>query len=456
MFDNFLKLTDSYKVTHWKQYPPDTEYVYSYLESRGGTFPATTFFGLQYILKRYFEGIQVTKAKIDAAERFWNAHFGGKGLFNRDGWEHILRAHDGRLPLLIRAVPEGTNVPTKNVLMTVQNLDPAVPWLTNYAETVLTQVWYPLTVATRSRAMRGVIADHLAATGTPALIDFKLHDFGFRGSTSVESSAIGGAAHLVNFKGTDTASALELIAEVYSDPMAGFSIPASEHSTITSWGRENEIDAMRNMLEAYPAGLMACVSDSYDIFDACTNKWGGALKDRVLSRDGVLVVRPDSGPLPETPLTVIKLLGEAFGYRYNAQGAKVLNDKVRVIQGDGIDINTMGDILARLKSEGWSADNIAFGSGGGLLQTVNRDTCKVAFKASAISRGGAWHPIYKEPVTDPGKISKAGRLSLVRGEKGLETISGDVSTSLLQTVFYNGNLCAPQGFGEIRERALRT
>ncbi len=451
-FNNILILTDSYKVTHWKQYPVDTTVIYSFLESRGGVFPTTTFFGLQYILKRYLEGQVVTMAKIDEAEAFFLEHF-GKPVFNRAGWERIVTVHDGYLPVVIKAVPEGTTVGTHNILMSVENTDPQMPWLTNYIETLLTTVWYPTTVCTRSRAMRAVIAEHLEATGTPADIDFKLHDFGFRGSTSVESSAIGGAAHLVNFKGTDTMSALMLLRKFYSESMAGFSIPASEHSTITSWGRENEVAAMRNMLEQYPTGLMACVSDSYNIFDACTKLWGGALKDRVLSRDGVLVVRPDSGPIPATPVEVIRLLGEAFGTTYNTKGARVLHPKVRVIQGDGIDINTMGDILVALKDAGYSSDNIAFGSGGGLLQTVNRDTCKFAFKAAARHNGSDWVDVYKDPITDPGKTSKAGRMSLVARNGVLTTVSGVGLDDQLQVVFDRGYVPRIQTLADVRSRA---
>ncbi|HEY4482594.1 MAG TPA: nicotinamide phosphoribosyltransferase domain-containing protein, partial [Candidatus Paceibacterota bacterium] len=263
--NNIILTTDSYKVSHHRQYPPGTTGVYSFFESRGGIDPTTTFFGLQYILKRYMEGAVVTADDIEEARELFAAHFGDRTLFNEQGWRYILNEHGGRLPVRVRAVPEGTTVPNHNVLMTIENTDPRVAWLTNYLETLLVQVWYPTTVCTQSRAMRATILSYLERTGTPESIDFKLHDFGYRGSTSVESAGIGGAAHLVNFKGTDTVAALVVAKRYYHEQMAGFSIPAAEHSTITSWGREHETDAFRNMLTSYPTGLVAVVSDSYDI-----------------------------------------------------------------------------------------------------------------------------------------------------------------------------------------------
>jgi nicotinamide phosphoribosyltransferase len=460
--NNICWLSDSYKVSHYKQYPSETKRIYSYFESRSGSVhPATTFFGLQYWLKQYLVGKVVTGEKIDKAERLFNAHFGGK-VFNREGWEYILNVHDGRLPIEIKAAPEGTVVKESNVLMTVENTDDKVYWLTNYLETLLVQVWYPSTVATQSRAMKKVILQYLQRTGDISLIDFKLHDFGFRGVTCPEQAAIGGASHLVNFKGTDTVAGLVLLDEFYHEPCAGFSIPAAEHSTITSWGRDKEIDACRNMLTQYPTGLVATVSDSYDIFNCCANIWGGTLKDEVLARDGVLVVRPDSGYPPTVVVKVLDILGDKFGFEINSKGFKVLNPKVRVIQGDGIDFNMLDLILSEMEKNKWSADNIAFGSGGGLLQKLNRDTQRFAFKCSSAVIGDEVRDVYKQPITDGGKKSKAGRLKLVWSEAGahgkfLETVpENDPREDELKLVFKNGNLVVDQTFDQIRERAIHS
>jgi nicotinamide phosphoribosyltransferase len=206
---------------------------------------------LQYILKKHFVGQVFDEADIVKSKARFAAHFGDDKLFNEAGWRYILKEHGGRLPLRIKAVPEGTTVPTKNVLMTMENTDPNVPWITNYAETILSQVWYPTTVCTQDRAMRKLILRYLEETGDPGLIDFKLHDFGYRGATSEEAAGIGDAAHLVNFKGTDTWAGIDLVADYYHEEMAGFSIPATEHSTMTSWGRENEGDAVENAIKVH-------------------------------------------------------------------------------------------------------------------------------------------------------------------------------------------------------------
>jgi len=277
---NPILLTDSYKYSHYKQYPPGTTKVYSYFESRGGDFDETLFFGLQYIIKKYMT-TPITQIDIIEAREIIDAHM-GPDLFNLEGWQHILEEHDGYLPLEIKAVPEGTLVPFRNVLMTVENTDPECYWLTNFMESLLVQVWYPMTVATLSHEMKKIILGSLRRSGDPSLIDFKLQDFGFRGVSSVESAAIGGLAHLVNFKGTDTIQALIAARDYYDEPMAGFSIPAAEHSTIISWGRDNEAEAFKNMLQQFPSGLVAVVSDSYDIMDACNFLWGKLLIVRVL------------------------------------------------------------------------------------------------------------------------------------------------------------------------------
>lgn len=451
--NNILLMTDSYKLSHWKQYPPKTEVVYSYFESRGGKFPQTLFFGLQYFLKRYLEGHVVTKKKIDEAEAFAKAHFGRDDCFNREGWEYILIHHNGKLPVSIKAVPEGTLVDNHNVLMTIENIDPKCWWLTNYLETLLVQVWYPSTVATQSHYMKETLLYYLNKTGDPSLIDFKLHDFGFRGSTSVESAGIGGAAHLVNFKGTDTIAGVITARDYYGEEMAGFSIPASEHSTMTAWGKKNECKAFANMLEQYPEGMVACVSDSYDIFKACSEYWGKELRQKVIERSGTLIVRPDSGDPPEVVLEVLRILGERFGYVENKKGYKVLPPYLRVIQGDGIYFEMLGKILEGMEKTGWSADNIAFGSGGGLLQRLNRDTQRFAFKCSSITVHGQVKDVWKDPINAKGKASKAGRLMLVTDDDhNFFTISptDEVKDHLVE-VFRDGKILKEYTFKEVRE-----
>lgn len=457
MNENLILMTDSYKVSHARQYPDGTTNIFSYFESRGGEFDDVVFFGLQYFLKRYLEGEVVTQDKIDEAENYYRAHL-GPGLFNRQGWEYILREHKGRLPVSVRAVPEGTVVPTRNVLMTIENTDPKCWWLTNYLETLLVQVWYPSTVATISREMKKILKGALEKSADNLeSLPFKLHDFGCRGVSSMESAATGGAGHLVNFMGTDTVPALALLREYYNADMAGFSIPAAEHSTMTSWGREGETAAYRNMLKQFPTGLVAVVSDSWDVDNAVKRIWGRELKQMVLEREGTLVIRPDSGDPTVVVPRLLNLLGSEFDCVSNDKGYKMLPPQVRLIQGDGISRQTLQGILDAVLDAGWSADNLAFGSGGGLLQQLNRDTQKFAFKCSSAVVNGERRDVFKQPATAVWKSSKKGRLALVHdnltGFRTVQLRDLGVKKNLLVEVFRDGKVLKNQSLEEIRERA---
>jgi nicotinamide phosphoribosyltransferase len=191
---------------------------------------------------------------------------------------------------------------------------------------------------------------------------------------------------------------------------------------MTSWGRDREKDAYENMLKKYPTGIVSVVSDSYDYENAVRKIWGEDLHDLVISRDGVTVIRPDSGEPSSMVLRSCQWLAEKFGCEENAKGYKVLDKHVRVIQGDGINYNSAYDILATLERQGWSADNVILGEGGGTLQAVTRDTMATALKACAINIDGKWHDVYKDPKTDPGKASKAGHLAVVNVNGTFRTI----------------------------------
>lgn len=455
MSKNIILNADSYKYSQFNQYPEGTEYVYSYIESRGGKFDTTVFFGLQAFIREYLTE-RVTMEMVDEAEAIITAH--GEP-FNREGWEYIVRFHNGILPVHIRAVPEGTVVPTKNVLVDIINTDPKCYWLTSFLETALLRaVWYPTTVATNSREIKKVILDALIRTGTPADIDFKLHDFGARGVSSRESAGIGGAAHLVNFMGTDTIEALLFARRYYYADMAGFSVPAMEHSTVTSWGREREVDSYRNMVakNGKPGGIVSAVSDSYDIFNAC-KLWGTELKQDILDSGATLVVRPDSGDPAAVVLRCLQILEEHFGSTINEKGFKVLNN-VRVLQGDGITLESIGLILDTAIAKGFSADNLVFGQGGALLQIVNRDDQKFAMKCSAAKVNGEWVDVFKDPITDKGKQSKKGILALIPqpGPMPFVTIREEhdlFDMNALQDVFVNGIIHNEQTLDGIRMRA---
>jgi nicotinamide phosphoribosyltransferase len=456
---NILLNTDSYKVSMFKQYPAGTTGVYSYIESRGGRYDETVFFGLQAFIKEYLLE-PITQADIDIADEILTAH--GEP-FNRVGWEYILRVHGGKLPVVIRAVPEGTVVPVKNVLATVENTDPECYWLTTYLETALLRaIWYPTTVATQSKKIKNIIKEFLELTGDPTTIDFKLHDFGARGVSSMESAGIGGAAHLVNFMGTDTITGILYAREYYGAGIAGFSIPAMEHSTVTSWGRPNEVQAYRNMLKQYgkPGQPVAFVSDSYDIFNAASKLWGTELKDEVIASGAVVVIRPDSGDPETVCLKLVQILHQKFGAVKNEKGFYVLNN-VRLIQGDGVNEQTIRMILGSFRAYGYSADNIAFGMGGALLQQLDRDTQRFAMKCSAAEINSEWVDVQKDPITDQGKKSKAGLVTLWTNKggefaSGVKPPSGWTDkgfggwTEALQTVYRNGDIIREYDFAEVR------
>lgn len=458
---NIILNTDSYKVSMWKQYPPNTKTVYSYIESRGNNkgYKSVIFLGIQAFIREYLTD-PVTQDDVEFAKGMWEAH----GMpFNYEGWSYIVKEHNGILPIQIDAVPEGMPINTNNVLVTIHNTDPKCFWLTTYLETALLRaIWYPTTVATMSRNAKKIIARYLAETGDIEGLPFKLHDFGARGVSSEESARLGGMAHLVNFMGSDTMSGVLGAYMYYDEPMAGFSIPAAEHSTITSWGKDDEKEAFKNMLTQFKdSPLIAVVSDSYDIFNAVSNIWGDELKADVEKFEGMLVIRPDSGD-PVTVVTEIaKLLEKAFGCEVNQKGYKVLNN-VRIIQGDGIDLDSIESILQSLKKEGFSADNIAFGMGGALLQGWTRDTFKFAMKCSAIEdTDGNWYDVFKDPITDKVKTSKKGRFAVEYmcglGNCGYNTIPLDVhdgrNENILQPVWRNGEMLKTTTFSEIRERA---
>ena len=459
MKNSIILDTDSYKVSMWKQYPAGTEYVYSYIESRGGKYTETEFLGVQALAK--YLATPISQEDIDYADKIWTLH--GEP-FNRAGWQYILDNHNGRLPLRVRAAKEGLIIPTKNVLCTIENTDPNCFWLTTWVETAaLRAIWYPTTVGTTSWHIKQEILNYLEKSGDPTSIAFKLHDFGARGVSSGESAGIGGAAHLVNFMGTDTMSGVLHIMDTYGGDVAGFSIPAAEHSTITSWGRTNEVDAYRNMVKQFgkEGAVLAVVSDSYDIYKAC-EMWGTELKDDVIKSGATVVIRPDSGdPVVVLP-KMLGILGEKFGYTKNAKGYKVLNN-VRVIWGDGINSVSLSSILRCVVDvAGWSADNIAFGMGGALLGAPQRDDQQFAMKCSAARINGVWRDVFKEPATDSKKISKKGRVAL--WESGGEyqtsvdkptnwTDKGFEWADAMETYFEDGSVVFTSTFQEVRDRS---
>ena len=441
------------------QYPPNTTTVYSYIESRKGESDVTLFFGLQYFIKRYLLN-PITQQHIDTAETMITQH--GEPFY-RQGWEYILKKHNGYLPLRIKALKEGCIVPIHNALITIENTDPNCYWLTSYLETAILQnIWYPTTVATRSYTIRQLLNSYHHKTSDADInsVDFKLHDFGQRGCSTMESAAIGGLSHLINFLGTDTIPALLYGQWYYSEPMAGYSIPAAEHSTMTSWGREHELDAYRNMLDCYakPGKIVAIVSDSYDIYHAINELWGKKLKTIVEKSGATVVIRPDSGDPATIPIDVCECLMQHYGCTINSKGYRVLPSCIRVIQGDGITQTSLTALLKNMDTAKLSLDNFTFGMGGGLVQMVNRDTQGFAMKCSAVEVNGQWRDVYKQPINDPSKNSKRGRFAVIQKDNTIQTISLEnlhEQQNLLEIVYENGRLLREQTFADIRALARK-
>ncbi|MFM7008276.1 MAG: nicotinate phosphoribosyltransferase [Betaproteobacteria bacterium] len=462
-FDNLILDTDSYKTSHFKQYDPAVTEASSYIEPRKGD--EITFFGPQMYTKRYLSK-PLTIADIDEAESYIVPH---GTPFNRAGWVRIVSKHDGWLPLEISSLPEGTVHGAGIPQVQIRTLDPEFVWLGSYIETALLRAtWYPSSVASISRGIKKDIKHYLELTADDPVreLPFKLHDFGARGVSSKESAGIGGIAHLVNFKGTDTLEALRYGRRYYSEHMAGFSIPAAEHSTITSWGREGELDAFRNMLTAFPdSPIIAVVSDTYNIFRACDDLWGGVLKGKVQAlgtRGRTLVIRPDSGDPRETLMRVFEILFDRFreDCTTNSKGYRLLPPYLRVIQGDGVNAKSIVEILEAMKNKGYSASNIVFGMGGALLQKVDRDTYSYAMKLNEVVKDGKSVPVFKDPITDSGKSSKKGRQAVVASP-----VSGKLTAipeaalgvtklpNLLTPLWSKGKLLRDDTLSTIRARA---
>lgn len=457
---NLLLKTDAYKFGgHADQYPQGTNKIYSYMMARSDKkYKECVFFGLQYYIKKYLKPI--TQQNVEEAICYYQE------IFGQDCPQHIRKRWIdlfllGYLPLEIKAVSEGTVLPVKNVMCTITNTHPDFYWLVGYVESLLLKVWNTITVATFSREIKKLCLFYLKDTSDNAenLIDYMVHDFGYRGCSSDETAALSGAAHLVNFKGTDTITAVKLIADYYqnidqghTDDSIGMSIPASEHSVMCAYGEENELQAFERMLELYPTGTVSIVSDTYNLWNVMT-KFTMKLKDKILAREGKVIFRPDSGD----PIKIIcgdeneegparkgclRLLDNVFGHTVNAKGYKLLNSKVGLVYGDGMYYERYENMLKTMKEMGYATSNLVIGMGGLLLQQHNRDELDIAFKATYCEINGLGKNIYKRPVTDKKKNSHKGLMYLTyTREDGFYTKDEcsvpEEKTGLLKEIFNN-------------------
>lgn len=458
---------DSYKFSHPFAYPDDVDGqkikgMTSYGTARVASSQVIIPAGMQMLLKRYLTQ-RITMEDIDAAEAFAEAHFGRK-LFARAAWEKVVTQYGGALPLIIRSVPEGTPIRGGMPIYTVTVLDEDLFWMSAGFETMIQRgIWYPTTIATMDYMIKREIRNLYEVTGADmGLLPFALHDFGGRGVTSAEQAEIGGAAHLFNFMGSDTVEGVLAANFYYKEAMSAFSVYATEHSIECSFGggREDAVRYLRKQLaNAVEGGIVSIVIDGYDVYREaeilCTE-----LRDEIISSKAKVVFRPDSGDMQEVVPRILRLQEMAFGSTLTSKGFKKINN-VGIIQGDGVDHLAIRSLLGKLMALGYSADNVIFGSGGALLQKVNRDTFKFAQKACAILlEDGSWKGISKDPVTDPGKKSMEGVLTTVRSRMNNELMAARLDLGplneefedIMVLVYHTGTLYNETTLAEIRAR----
>lgn len=487
MTNNILLHADVYKWGHMEQYKEGTEFVYSYLTARSTKkYGEIMMFGFQYYATEYLCK-PITKEHVQEFVEAYEDILGPCPESTKQKVQSLQKL--GYLPIKIKAVPEGTIVPVKcavsdktNVLLTMTNTLPGFGWVVGLLEGLLLKLWYTCSVASYSRNLCNLVRDFAAVTcDNFDHLKWSVHDFGYRGVSSEETAELGGAAHLINFYGSDTIVARGFIKKYYPTTTGHFkqpimqSVPATEHSVMCSYGLDGEFEAFEKLLETYPTGILSIVSDTYNLWNVLTN-FLPRLKDKILARDGKVVIRPDSGD-PEkiilgdkdaTPGSpeykgALELLAEVFGTTLNSKGFKVLNPKIGLIYGDGFYWDRFVRVLNGMKSAGWATSNLVVGIGGLLLQQHNRDDGGFAFKAIQAIINGKPVALFKDPVTDPGKKSHTGLLSLHKraGGHGVywetkENVTVEQEQiGELKVVFIDGSLTRIS-FDEVRDNVERS
>ena len=484
MYLNPVTAIDGYKVDHRRQYPDNTQVIFSNLtarKSRRGYTEQMVFFGLQYFIKHYLidswnrDFFQQPKEQvIRQFSRRINNYLGP----NNVGTQHIEALHDlGYLPIKIMALPEGSVYPLKVPCLVLYNTDERFFWLTNYLETILSaNVWGMCTSATTALQYRKIFETYALETdGDIAFVDWQGHDFSFRGMYGVEAAVMSGAAHLLSFTGTDTIPAIDFLEQYYladSDKeLVGGSVAATEHSVMCAGGMENELETFRRLIEdIYPSGIVSIVSDSWDFWQVMT-EFTVALKDRILAREGKVVFRPDTGcPVkiicgdPQAAVGspeykgAIECLWDVFGGSTTAKGYKLLDSHVGLIYGDSITIERAEAICAGLKAKGFASTNIVFGIGSFTYQHVTRDTDGYAVKATFAKVDGKDREIFKDPKTDDGtKKSAKGLVAVFKDAQGQFYLKDqaswqDVNHCEFVPVFADGELLTEYSLADIRAR----
>lgn len=486
---------DFYKTDHARQYPEGTSFVYSNFTARSAAHAKMSqffdnkvvAFGFQAFVQWYlvdswnrdFFSRPVDEVVGKYKRRMDNAL--GPDSVNVDRIQDLHKL--GFLPILIKAMPEGSRVDIKVPLFTVQNTQGDFFWLTNYLETVMsTELWKKITVATIAHDFRRQLDYWVAHTGSsPEFADWQNHDFSMRGMSGLHDAASSCAGHLLSNFGTDTVPAIDHLEEFYganSDKdLIGGSVPATEHSVMCMGGKEDEIETFRRLIQdVYPSGIVSIVSDTWDFWKVIS-EYAVTLKSEILARtpnglgQAKVVFRPDSGDPVEilcgdesaavgSPAYkgAVECLWDTFGGTVTDKGFKTLHERVGLIYGDSITIERHGEILKRLADKGFSAGNAVFGIGSYTYQYITRDTFGMAMKATYGVVNGEQREIYKDPVTDVGGTKKSARGFLRVEREGNHYVLHDrqlwweETNGRLEVIFINGTATNIQTLAQIRAR----
>jgi nicotinamide phosphoribosyltransferase len=477
-----LTAIDAYKIDHRRQYPDKTEHVLSNWTARSSRVPGVDqviFFGLQAFIKDFIEVAfdDFFSFPRDIAVEAYVKRITEVIGPNSIGGDHISELHDLQyVPLRFKALPEGTLVPLRVPMFTVENTHPDFFWLVNYIESVLSaSIWLPCTSATTAWNIRKMLDEWAEKTSsTPEFVEWQGHDFSFRGMEGLAGSAMSGAGHLLAFTGSDTLPALDYVDTFYpgDNGLVGGSVAATEHSVMSAGGDLSEMETFSRLLDLYPEGIVSVVSDTWDLWKVLT-EYLPALKEKIMARNGKLVIRPDSGDPVDiicgdewevksdggdhpSSKGVAELLWEVFGGTVNDKGFKELDPHIGMIYGDSINYDRAEMMCARLADKGFASTNIVLGIGSYNYQYVTRDTFGFAMKATWAQIDGQGYDLYKDPVTDhSGKKSARGRLSVVMGEERLHLLNQatpeEEERSLLKTVWEDGNFIHEWSFADVRK-----
>lgn len=478
---NPLLLTDGYKVDHRRQYPEGTTLVYSNWtprKSRIENVDEVVFFGLQYFIKKYiiedFENSFFRQPKEEVVKKYAR-RINNYLVENQVGTKHIEDLHDlGYIPMVFKALPEGASVPVRVPMFTMYNTKPEFFWLTNYFETLLSAViWLPCNSATIARQYRKVLDRFAKETSSvPEFVNWQAHDFSMRGMGGVEAAVTSAAGHLLSFTGTDTIPAIDFFEEYYNansdKELIGGSVAATEHSVMCMGTTEGEFETFERLItKVYPKGIVSIVSDTWDLWKVLTD-YLPRLKNNIVSREGKVVVRPDSGdPIhilcgnpygktEEERKGVIELLWDVFGGTINDKGYKELVPKIGAIYGDSITIERATKICEKLKEKGFASTNVVLGIGSFTYQYNTRDTFGFAMKATYGEVNGEGRAIFKDPITDDGTKKSAKGLMKIELENGTYKLIDQVSwdeekKGELKEVFRDGKLLIDYSLAGIRK-----